>query len=160
MYSITNTAPSIVGEITVSDALSNATSHMITFDKKGNPRCFEMSISFASKDERQRLMMEIFAKQCMDGNYGNLMREVLNEGIVPKAQRLVIDMMLGQARRPSKATARSFCMIIEGLHALAVSNGKAPKGKKMVLISMVAELSALIGKDDTAKDDAARTIEG
>ena len=79
---------------------------------------------------------------------------------MPKAQALVINMMLGQARRPSKATARSFCAIIEGLAALAYAAGKPPKGKKLVLINMVGELSALIGKEDTSADDAARTIQG
>jgi len=150
----TNTA------ITALEVFDAVTRTMTTTDKKGNVRGFEMSLAYASKDERTRLMMEIFARQCNNGDYGNLMREVLSEGIVPKGQRVVIEMMLGAARRPSKATARNFCAIIEGLHAMLVATGKAPKGKKMVLMNMVAELSQLIGKEDTSKDDAARTIQG
>src|SRR6476660_7516501 len=140
MQAITNT------QVNTVEILSAVTHSMVTYDKKGNKRNFEMSLAFASKDERTRLMVEIFAKQCENGDYGNLIREVLSEGIVPKAQALVINMLLGQARRPSKATARSFCAIIEGLHAHAVVMGKAPKGKKMVLINMVGALSNLIGK--------------
>jgi hypothetical protein len=154
MSAITTLAQVANSQVAVIDVFQ-----MSTVDKKGNIRGFEMSLAYASKDERTRLMMEIFAKQCMHGDYGNLMREVLNEGIVPKAQRVVIDMMLGSARRPSKATARNFCAIIEGLYALAVANGKAPKGKKMALINMVGELSLLIGKEDSAKHDAERTVD-
>lgn len=142
------------------DAFDATTSSLVTFDKKGNSRSFTMSIGFASKDERTRVMAELFARQCESGNYGNLMREVLAEGIVPKGQREVIEMLLGSARRPSKATARNFCAIIEGLAAKVIASGKELKGKKLVLINMVGELSALIGKEDTSKDDAARTIEG
>src|SRR6478609_6437385 len=148
MSNITYNTPTAQA-VTPVEVLSALTSSMVTYDKKGNSRNFEMSLAFASKDERTRLMVEIFAKQCESGNYGNLINEVLKEGIVPKAQALVINMMLGQARRPSKATARSFCAIIEGLHQLAVDSGKAPKGKRMVLINMVMELSNLIGKEDT-----------
>jgi len=154
-----NTVAAIATQATAVEVFSALTNGMVTYDKKGNSRNFEMSLAFASKDERTRLMVEIFAKQCECGDYGNLIREVLKEGIVPKAQALVISMLLGSARRPSKATARSFCAIIEGLHAHAVAVGKAPKGKKMVLINMVGELSNLIGKEDTTAADAARTID-
>lgn len=146
--------------VTALDVFQATTAGLVTYDKKGNSRSFTMSIGFASKDERTRVMAELFAKQCESGNYGNLMREVLAEGIVPKGQREVIEMLLGSARRPSKATARNFCAIIEGLAAKIVASGKEIKGKKMVLINMVGELSALIGKEDTTADDAARTIEG
>jgi hypothetical protein len=159
MLNITHNTP-VAAAITPVEVLSALTSGMVTYDKKGNSRNFEMSLAFASKDERTRLMVEIFAKQCESGNYGNLIVEVLKEGIVPKAQALVINMMLGQQRRPSKATARNFCAIIEGLVEHAKALGKEPKGKRMVLINMVGELSALIGKEDTTADDAARTIEG
>lgn len=157
MLAISNSTPVVAAEVVSFD---EATRSMVTYDKKGNSRNFEMSLAFASKDERTRLMVEIFAKQCESGNYGNLIREVLSEGIVPKAQALVINMLLGQARRPSKDTARAFCKIIDGLHSHAVAVGKAPKGKRMVLINMVGELSNLIGKEDTTDADAARTIEG
>lgn len=147
-------------QVTALDVFTETTRYMTTTDTKGNVRGFAMSIAFASKDERTRLMTELFAKQCNAGNYGPLLHEVLSEGIVPKGQREVIEMMLGASRRPSKATTRSFCAIIEGLHAKLVNTGKAPKGKKMVLMNMVAELSNLIGKEDTSAADAARTIEG
>lgn len=158
MSQISNITP-VAAAIAPIEVLHALTAGMVTYDKKGNKRNFEMSLAFASKDERTRLMVGIFAKQCENGDYGNLIREVLSEGIVPKAQALVINMMLGTARRPSKATTRSFCAIIEGLVELAKANGKAPKGKKMVLINMVMELSALIGKEDTTADDANRTID-
>jgi hypothetical protein len=143
------------------------TGGLVTYDNKGNQRGFIMSIGFASKDERVRVMAELFAKQCSNGDYGNLMREVLKEKIVSVAQAEIIEMMLGKARRPSKETARQFCAVIEGVQAKAKEKAEAkgveykePKGKKMVLINMVGELSALIGKEDTTADDAARTIQG
>ena len=140
---------------------------LVTYDNKGNERGFIMSIAFASKDERVRVTAELFAKQCMNGDYGNLMREVLKEKIVSTAQAEIIEMMLGKARRPSKDTARQFCEIIEGVQLKAKEKAeakgaeyKAPKGKKMVLINMVGELHALIGRADTTAADAERTIEG
>jgi len=153
------TTLSTVTKATVVDAFHAVADSMVTFDKKGKSRGFAMSIAFAAKDERTRLMTEIFARQCESGNYGPLINEVLAEGIVPKGQREVIEMMLGAARRPSKATTRSFCAIIIGLHDKLVSLDKTPKGKKMVLFNMVTELSALIGKEDTTADDAARTLD-
>lgn len=153
------------GELAM-NVFNATTSSLVTYDNKGNSRSFTMSIGFASKDERVRIMAELFAKQCENGDYGNLIREVLKEKIVSVAQAEIIEMMLGKARRPSKETARQFCAIIEGVQEKAKEKAEAkgvdykePKGKKLVLINMVGELSALIGKADTSKDDANRTID-
>jgi len=158
MNSIATLSAPVAAPVTALETFNTVVSALTTTDKKGNVRGFMMSIAYASKDERGRLTSELYAKQCLHGDYGMLMRDVLAEGIVPKGQREVIELMLGASRRPSKATARNFCAIIEGLHDKLVAAGKAPKGKKQALINMVAGMSALIGREDTSADDAARTI--
>lgn len=143
------------------NALVTVESHafnLTTTNTKGVTRNFTRAIAFASKDERWGLTAEIYRKQCEAGRYATIIRDTLDEGIVAKGQREVIEMMLTSGS-PSKATARMFCAIVLGLADKATAAGKPAKGKKMFLINMVAALSALIGTEDTTKADAIRTIE-
>ncbi len=131
---------------------------LTTTDNKGNVRGFVRSIAFASKDARWGVASQIYEAQCKAGRYGQLIRDTLDEGIVGKGQREVIDMMLTSGS-PSKSTARMFCAIVLGLADKATNAGKPAKGKKQFLINMVAALSAMIGVEDNAAADAKRTVD-
>ncbi len=137
---------------------SAVTSSLTTTDKKGKVRDFTSSVAFASKDGRWEMAATLWLNQAKAGRFGALIFAALDEGVVTKAQADVFRAIL--PRNPNKDEARMVCRAVRTFADLAISNGKAAKGKKQYLINLIGALSVHIGEADTTAADAARTIQG
>jgi len=122
--------------------------------KNGDRVSFERSIAFASKDARQSLSATVYARQIDNGVYGPLIRDSLAAGVLGKANRELIEVMMGtMGRNPSKASTAMLCNVI-----LASWFGKAPKGQKAFYVALVGKLSAHIA--DAVEQPAGEVVSG
>ena len=130
------------------------TSSLCTTGRKGDRVSFERSIAFASKDARELLSANVYARQIDNGVYGPLFRDALAAGILGKASREIVEtMMAGMGRNPSKASAATLCAVL-----LAAWSGKEPKGQKAFYVRLVGRLARHIA--DAVEQPAGEVVSG
>ena len=122
--------------------------------KNGDRVSFERSIAFASKDARQALSATVYGRQVDNGVYGPLFRDALAAGVLSKASREIVEVMMSSmGRNPSKASAVTLCSVM-----LAAWSGKEPKGQKAFYVRLVGRLARHIA--DAAEQPAGEVVSG
>jgi hypothetical protein len=123
-------------------------SALVTKDKKDRVVSFTRSIAFASKDARMGLAVKLYQSQVAGGNFGTLIRDALDAGVVSKRDVGTIIAILGPGRNPSKANAATAVRVI-----LAAIGEKELKGQKALYGRLIRDLARVIVEAEAEQPD-------
>jgi hypothetical protein len=118
------------------------TVNLSTIDKKGNRVSFERSIGKGTLTARQGLQRKVYGLQVENGIYGPIIRDALAAGVVPKANRDMLDFRLASMGRN---TSKANCVDLASM-MLSVWAVKVPKGEKAFYVDLLRQLVVSLGE--------------